>query len=124
GVEMNDLAGVIFEAWERVWPWLKENPQELRRRLERRRSLGLNRPLRHWCLAVRASDRRITPMHWLITPEHAMDLNHPAHPYEPVEHEVLIRTDALRKFCRPVRTDSGGEEGVDVAKKLGVAGGG
>ena len=102
---MNDLARLMMEAWERVWPWLKENPLELRKRLERRRSVGLNRPLRHWCLALRASDRRITAMDWILTPMHALDLNHPEHPYEPVEHEVLIQTHGLRKFCRAVRTD-------------------
>src|SRR4051812_22793680 len=107
---MTDVDRLIFEAWERVWPWLKENPHELQKRLARRRTLTLTRPLRHNCLAVRACDRRITPAHWVITPEHAMDLNHPAHPYEPIEHEVLIRPHALRKYIRPVRLDDWGEE--------------
>jgi hypothetical protein len=38
---------------------------------------SLQRPLRHYCLALRASDRRITPAHWVISPEHAMDLDSP-----------------------------------------------
>src|SRR2546423_6903772 len=78
------------------------------------------RPPRAWCLAVRASDRRITAAHWVISPEHAMDLDHPLHPYEPIEHEVIIRPHALRKFCRPVRTDSWGQRVEDVAKQLGA----
>jgi DNA-binding NarL/FixJ family response regulator len=97
------------------------DPHELARRLARRRSALLTRPPRAWCLAIRASDRRITPAHWIISPEHAMDLDHPAHPYEPIEHEVIIRPHALRKFCRPVRTDSWGEEVADVCAKLGIS---
>ncbi len=96
------------------------DPEELARRLARRRSALLTRPQRAWCLTIRASDRRITPAHWVIVPEHAMDLDHPEHPYEPIEHEVIIRPHALRKYCRPVRTDSWGELVEDVAKQLGV----
>src|SRR5256885_14061880 len=96
------------------------DPRDLARRRGRRRMAIMPRPPRAWGLAIRASDRRITPMHWIITPEHAMDLNHPAHPYEPIEHEVIIQPHGLRKFCRPVRTDSWGEEVDDVAKRLGV----
>ncbi len=49
-----------------------------------------------------------------------MDLNHPAHPYEPIEHEVIIRPHALRRFCRAVRTDSWGEQVHEVCAKLGT----
>src|SRR6267142_1314231 len=116
---MTDIDRLILEAWDRVWPWLKENPDELQKRLARRRSATLTRPMRHWCLAVRACDHRITPAHWVITPSHAMDLDHPHHPYEPIEHEVLIQTHALRKYIRPVRLDDWGEEVTDLAKMLG-----
>src|SRR5882762_9485053 len=117
---MNDLDRLISEAWERVGPWLKENPEELRKRIARRRRPSFTRPMRHWCLAIRASDRRITAAHWVISPEHALDLDHPEHPYEPIEHEVIIRPHGLREHCRPVRTDSWGELVEDVAKQLGV----
>ena len=50
-----------------------------------------------------------------------MDLDHPEHPYEPIEHEVIIRPHGLREHCRPVRTDSWGELVEDVAKRLGAA---
>src|SRR3954463_6029667 len=97
------------------------DPDELTKRLARRRTPTLPRPVRAWCLALRASDRRITPAHWVISPEHAMDLNHPEHPYEPIEHEVVIRPHGLRKYCRAVRTDSWGEEVNDVCKMLGAS---
>jgi DNA-binding NarL/FixJ family response regulator len=50
-----------------------------------------------------------------------MDLDHPAHPYEPIEHDVLIGAEQLRKFCRPVRLDGWGELVPDLAKRLGCS---
>src|SRR6266513_423065 len=117
---MNDVARLVLEAWERLGPGIMGDSDELARRLARRRRHVLTRPVRAWCLAVRATDTRITPAHWVISPEHALDVDHPEHPYEPIEHEVIIRPHALRRFCRPVRTDSWGEQVHDVAKKLGV----
>src|SRR2546422_7978626 len=95
------------------------DPHELRRRLARRRLKTPAPPPRAWCIAIRASDRRITPAHWIITPEHAMDLNHPEHPYEPIEHEVTIQTHAIRRYCHPVSFSR--EDAVDVAEMLGVS---
>src|SRR2546423_945247 len=118
---MNDVARLVLEAWEKLGPKIMQDPDELAKRLARRRLNILTRPIRAWCLAIRASDTRITPAHWIIVPEHAMDLDHPAHPYEPIEHEVIIRPHALRKFCRPVRTDSWGERVAEVCKKLGCS---
>src|SRR5439155_20524823 len=103
---MNDVARLILETWEKLGPKIMADPDELNKRLARRRTPTLTRPPRAWCLTLRASDRRITPAHWVISPEHAMDLDHPEHPYEPIEHEVIIRPHALRKYCRPVRTEA------------------
>src|SRR5947209_3480168 len=97
-----DLERAIRDVWLNLRPKILSDPHELHRRLARRRSRSLTRPPRAWCIAIRASDRRITPMYWLITPEHALDLNHPAHPYEPIEHEVTIQTDAIQRYCHPV----------------------
>src|SRR5213082_997160 len=117
---MNDVARLVLEAWDKLGPAIMADSDELNRRLARRRMGILTRPPRAWCLAVRASDRRITAAHWVISPEHAMDFDHPAHPYEPIEHEVVIGPHALRKYCRAVRTDSWGEVAREVAKKLGT----
>src|SRR3954469_18905893 len=118
---MTDVDRLILETWEKLGPKILNDPHELQKRLARRRTPTLTRPPRAWCIAIRASDRRITPAHWVISPEHAMDLNHPLHPYEPIEHEVIIRPHALRKFCRAVRTDSWGEQVAEVCNKLGVS---
>src|SRR6266568_751968 len=116
-----ELEQNIREAWLNLRGKILSDPRELARRLARRRKKTLTQPPRAWCLTIRASDRRITPAHWVISPEHAMDLDHPAHPYEPIEHEVIIRPHALRKYCRPVRTDSWGEQVQDVANQLGCS---
>src|SRR3954462_12132431 len=97
-----EIDRAIREAWLRLRVKILSDPDELHRRLARRRLKSLTRPARAWCIAIRASDRRITPAHWVITPEHAMDLNHPAHPYEVIEHEVTIRKHAIRRYCNPV----------------------
>src|SRR5215216_1603761 len=114
-----DLERNITNAWLRLRPKIFSNPHELHRRLARRRSKSLTRPPRAWCIAIRASDRRITPAHWVIHPEHALDLDHPAHPYEPIEHEVTIQQHAIRRYCNPVSFSR--EQSVQVAKMLGTS---
>src|SRR5438045_3580336 len=109
----------IREAWLRLRGQILSDPDELHRRLARRRMNSLTRPPRAWCIAIRASDRRITPAHWVISPDHAMNLNHPDHPYEPIEHEVTIQKHAIRRYCNPVSFSR--EEAVDVAKMLGTS---
>src|SRR5258705_8129265 len=121
GREMDDVARLVMEAWEKLGPEILANRDQLARRLARRRSALLNRPPRAFCLAIRASDHRITPAHWVISPHHAMDMDHPEHPYQPIEHEVIIRAHALRKYCRPVRTDSWGQEVSDICASLGAS---
>lgn len=53
---MTDLERVMWEAWERVWPKLKGDADELKARLGRRRSRMYLRPLRAFCLAVRVEE--------------------------------------------------------------------
>src|SRR5256714_2974291 len=118
---MNDVARLILEAWQKLGPKIMADPEELARRLARRRLPIMTRPPRAWCLAIRAADRRITPAHWVIFPEHAMELDHPEHPYEPIEHEVTIQTHAIRRYCHPIRIAFPGEEVDEVARRLGVS---
>jgi hypothetical protein len=58
--EVADVDVAIMNAWWRVKPLLLADPEELARRLARRKKAGLVRPPRGYCLAVRASDRRMT----------------------------------------------------------------
>src|SRR5437660_12043303 len=116
-----ELERNIREAWLNLRDQILSDPQDLARRLARRRKKTLTQPPRAWCIAIRASDRRITPAHWVISPEHAMDLDHPAHPYEPIEHEVTIQTHALRRYCRPVWIAAPAQDVHEVAEMLGVS---
>src|SRR6185295_10975212 len=108
-----DLERNIRDAWLRVRKEILSDPQELQRRLARRRMKVLTGAPRAWCVVIRASDRRITPAHWVVSPEHAMDLDHPEHPYEPIAHEVVIGTHAIRRYCHPVSFSR--EDAEDVA---------
>src|SRR5436190_21861271 len=97
-----ELKRNIIDAWLKLRPQILSDPDQLHRRLARRRLKTLTQPPRAYCIAIRASDRRITPAHWVISPEPAMHLKHPAHPYEPIEHEVTIRTHAIRRHIHPI----------------------
>jgi hypothetical protein len=91
-------------------------PDELGARLARRRKATLADPPRAWCLAVRASDTRITPMNAAIWPRHAVV---PDEDGRVGEHSVVLDAALLRELCRPVilrpYTDW-----LMVAKELGV----
>src|SRR5438094_266471 len=56
---LTDLEALIFDAWSRVEGRIEKDPAELAKRLSRRRLPAFLRPPRAWCLAIRASDRRI-----------------------------------------------------------------
>src|SRR5215212_5388341 len=98
----DQIERAIHHAWARVRPEILADPAELHRRLARRQLKSLTRPPRAWCIALRACDHRITPAHWPIHPEHALSLNHPEHPYEPIEHQVTIQKHSIRRYCNPV----------------------
>jgi DNA-binding CsgD family transcriptional regulator len=115
-----ELERFIRDAWLRVRGSILSDPQELRRRLARRRLKGLTRPPRAWCIALRASDTRINLANAIITPSHALELDHPLHPYEQIEHEVMLVARTLRRLCRPVRIAAPGQDAEEVAKMLGV----
>src|SRR5207248_2587086 len=56
---MHDFDSVIQRAWGRVAAGVLNDPEELARRLARRRRAMLRRPPRAHCLALRASDLRL-----------------------------------------------------------------
>jgi DNA-binding NarL/FixJ family response regulator len=115
---MNEVESAVLEAWNRVIPRLRRDPEDLQRRLARRRSATLNRPPRDWCLAIRASDTRINTSGAILIPDHAVLLNDAEHPGRYVSHQVVLDADLLRKLCRPINMD--GEWDVrDAARTLG-----
>jgi hypothetical protein len=120
----DDLPDLLCTAWQRLQSLLQRDPDELARRLARRRTGIMLRPPRAWCLAVRASDQRIHPgvaacvPEDLAYPRSACSKNYlPYHQYGP--HEVTIDSKLLRKLCRPVFIERPGLPCDEVARKLG-----
>lgn len=72
----------------------------------------MSHPLREWCIAVRANDRRITPMRAAIVPEDA-----PEH-HEP--HEVTLDQRLLMALHHPVEADFPHSTIPEMAERMGV----
>jgi hypothetical protein len=100
---VDNVQDLIFAAWEKVWPTICDRPEEIAKRIGRRRQAVLARPPRAWCLAVRASDRRIA-----------------SGCREPVEHKVTLDAAMLRRLCAPVELTAPGETLSEVSARLGT----
>ncbi len=114
---METLEKTILNAWEAHKSRIESDPAEFARRIARRHSPTFLRCPRAWCLAVRASDRRINPMHAIIVPEDAMD-DLPKHA---AAHDVTLDARVLKRLCTPVHTDFPYSSRFYLARKLGVA---
>src|SRR5262245_32538074 len=117
---MLSIDDALFAAWESVRPTLLADRVALAKRLERRSSANLLRPPRAMCLAVRASDTRITNASAAIVPEHAVQLNSREHPDHYVEHSVMLDARLIRRLCCPVSIPAPGEPWDEVAHRLGT----
>ena len=115
----DDLLSLLRIAWEQLQPTLRRDPDELRRRLARRRNGLMRRPPRAWCLSIRASDTRLNPATAAMAPEDAAypRASHGYRIYFP--HEVVVDAQLMRRLCRPVHLEKAGIEVRLVARKLG-----
>src|SRR5262245_14511014 len=125
----DDLPALLLSAWQRLQPLIQRDPDELARRLARRRTGIMLRPPRAWCLAVRASDQRIHPGVAACVPEDA------AYPYSAIDpalrkyaefcplrqHQVTLDAKLLRRLSRPYYVPAPGLEMADIARDLGVS---
>ncbi|HEX8522241.1 MAG TPA: hypothetical protein VF669_08285, partial [Tepidisphaeraceae bacterium] len=103
---MDDIERLIRTTWLRLSQSL--SPADLHRRLARRNSALLRRPPRAWCLALRASDTRLTPFQTSLP-----DWNTP--------NAVALEAPDLKKLCAPVRLEPPGQTLDQVAALLGVS---
>ena len=117
---MTDLDHLFLEAWNQILPRLKSDPAELSARLSRRRSPTLLRPPRAWCIAIRASDTRITEATAAITPDFATSIPNPCYTHRYLEHEVTLFRSTLDRLCRPVEILPTGLDWQQVARLLGT----
>src|SRR5687767_2771239 len=103
---MTEIDHALLDAWQKLKPWFERDPDELNRRLARRRSPTLMRPPREWCIAVRASDHRITPWIEPMVTERAMYVpNHVSTRYRQ-PHTVTLTKPLLQKLGGAVRVDA------------------
>src|SRR4051794_33290931 len=118
----DDIVDILCDAWRRVRERLRDKPDEVAQRLRRGRELWRKRPPRAWCLAIRASDTRITPMTAACVPERA------AYPREAMaphlrtmyeRHRVTLDVELLRALCAVVRIHEWGEPWAEVAQRVG-----
>lgn len=109
---MSELVRALREAWERVWPRLEREPAEAMKRWLRMRQALLRRPLRAWCLAVRASDTRIREYAGELYVDEGLEERAYRHP-------VLLTPEGLRRLCGPVRIDPPGVPLVEAGRLLG-----
>jgi len=106
---MDAIDTALLEAFNRVIPKLRADPREAARRLARTRRPTLTRPVRPWCLCLRASDTRLTA---LGASSFDVDDAREAHP-------VTLGAEALRRLCAPVHIDWPGIDWKLAADRLG-----
>src|SRR5438067_1127291 len=109
---MHELEGLIRAAWEKVRVGVEGKPWELSRRLARRRSVAMMGWPRGWCLAVRASDRRIDEWFGWTPARFAGGRG---------GHAVEVDAKLVRRLVRPVVVGTPDEEQKEVARMLGTS---
>ncbi|MFT5424727.1 MAG: hypothetical protein ACI89L_002525, partial [Phycisphaerales bacterium] len=110
---MDDLDRNLLDAWHTVAQRLKQDRVAAARRHARRFNKNLSRPLRPFCLAIRASDTRLDA--------HATSAILPADPHgeHHYPHEVRVTAEVARSLTSPVNLPFPGTDLTLAAAKLG-----
>ncbi len=108
----SELDQALWQAWLKIQDKALGHELELRRRLDRRATIydHVPRPL---CLAIKASDRRITDWTAHLSSRHADDKGNEA------EHDVLLTARTIKDLCRPVEL-YWGQKFRSLAAELGA----
>lgn len=109
---MDELDHALLDAWDTVSERLKNEPWAMARRMERASRKELRRPVRAWCVALRASDSRIGAHEWRTELQEHLA-------YKGKNHFLTLTGDRLRELCRPVCIGAPGVPVVEAAKMLG-----
>jgi len=110
---MDDVDGLLIDAWWRVVEKLKRDPKAAATRFMRTKLDTYRRPTRHWCLALRANDRRLNPMRCYIEPREAIERQ--------AEHTLTLEGDVISELNRPVQIAWPGVHHLDAAGRLGLS---
>ena len=92
---MDELDTKLLDAWAKVREKVRRDPEQALWRSRRAVMKLMRRPMRAWCLVIRAADSRITEMNAIIDPRGA-DENLQA-------HTLTLDGALIRQLCRPVR---------------------
>lgn len=111
---MHPLDVLLLEAWDRVASHIQRDRlrgrhDEATRRAFRRTQKHLSRPVRPWCLCIRACDTRLKSL--AVIPKHAEELREP--------HEVILFSETFRRLCAPVQIPWPGIDWARAADMLG-----
>src|SRR5687767_9052404 len=107
---MDRIECLLLEAWDRVSAAVRADRLEALRRARRRHGI-LSKPMRAWCLRIRASDTRINDFTALIDPPGAVAARQP--------HRMTIDGQLIRRLTEPVRIPRPGVTYHEAAALLG-----
>ncbi|MEM6853997.1 MAG: hypothetical protein AAF593_06265 [Planctomycetota bacterium] len=110
---MDELDVNLLEAWHEVRSRLANDPAARGRRYERGLRQALRRPVRAWCVSVKASDTRIEPSAML-------DRDAAVACGRRERHGVVLFGSLVRHLVRPVVIDLPGLPYDDAARALGI----
>ncbi|MFM9994866.1 MAG: LuxR C-terminal-related transcriptional regulator [Phycisphaerales bacterium] len=89
---MDSIDGALTEAWNRLEARVRGDRVEAVRRALRRTRPLLTRPIRPWCLCLRADDRRLSMQ--ACVPKYL--------PEERLPHDIVVFSGTIRELCKPV----------------------
>src|ERR1041385_8352213 len=89
-----DLDTALSNSFHQILSRLRDDPYELNRRLARMRGATHRRPLRSWCLCIRASDTRLRNGVTALFDESLAS--------ERLPHALTLTATHLRQLTRPV----------------------
>jgi hypothetical protein len=122
---MDALDIILTDAWNRMSKRLRENRVSALKRSRRRFKGVLTRPMREWCLVIRASDTRITAGNALIDACGERAIPHPEGEgelaaigrHEP--HTLLLTGKLIRELTKPITIPWPGVTYEEAAKICG-----
>ena len=108
---MEGLDLILLDAWNRVSARLKKDRIEALKRSQRRFTKSFARPMRDWCLVIRASDTRINKDGGAVLNDEAVAAHDP--------HEVTLPGFLIRNLTKPVHINWPGVTYHEAARLLG-----
>lgn len=115
----------LFNAWHAISAKVRADRVEQLKRAPRQFRETIRRPLRAWCMCLRASDTRLSAMNCMVEPLPEVALGPDEGTDEIIPHRhphrLTIPGEALRELMKPITIPWPGEDWKKVAKKCGVS---